>query len=158
MVWLCMPQAAGASCTAQAPAFLKTWAQSQERAPRRVYFFWVVREKQALGWVREALEDVQAAVRGAHEAEVDISIYYTGERCRLLVVRLLGDTASCCSCPRAARGAVVRHWALAPWPAHDGHGGCLAQRCSMHAWLLQLCHARPSAPSAQPSAACPAWC
>ncbi len=48
---------------------------------RRIYFFWVVREKQALGWVHDALQGVQEAVRGRGEdATCDITIYYTGER------------------------------------------------------------------------------
>ncbi|PRW60582.1 respiratory burst oxidase-like protein B [Chlorella sorokiniana] len=55
--------------------------KGEARLQRRIYFFWVVREKQALGWVQDALEDVQAAVWGRGEdAAVDITIYYTGGR------------------------------------------------------------------------------
>lgn len=61
---------------------------------RRIYFFWVVREKQALAWVQDALQDVQQAVWGREEAACDITIFYTGARCRA------GCWAVLVMCPR----------------------------------------------------------
>lgn len=47
-----------------------------ELARKRLYFFWVVREQQALGWVEEALREVHEAV--GPTGCLDIVVYCTG--------------------------------------------------------------------------------